>query len=245
MKNTRLILALTLSAVVVLPAFAAKPPQKPPAKPPAKPPTASAPVIRRKVAPAGDRIDQAVNRLLKQADVFWHEGNYEAVGQMYYIMTDLDPTYLEAWRDYGWLLWSGLQRDDAAMRVFQRGLAFHPDTWELYFEIGFLEQHKGQYLSAAQWYARAVGRNAPRHVWHARAHALEYAGLVDKSKATWRQIIAKFPDNPVAGQNLKRLEEGRVRKGPSMGLHTDQPPAPPDPDAAPPERPVRPDPDSI
>lgn len=188
---------------------------------PSVPPRAVAP-------PAQQRIGKAVDALLREVDAFWHEGDYEGAARMYGIITELDPAEVEPWRDYGWLLWAGLRRDDDAMRVFQRGLRYHHDTWELYFEIGYLEQHKGDYLAAAQWYAKAMGRNAPRMVWHSRAHALEYAGLVDKSKALWREIIARFPDNPVAPLNLKRLEEGRVRKAPpaTEGDMPDDPDAP-------------------
>ena len=171
-----------------------------------------------------------MSRLLKKADDFWHEGDYEAVASTYYVITDLDPTYMEGWQNYGWLLWSGLQRDDAAMRVFRRGLEYHPDTWEMYFEIAYLEQHLGHYASAAQWYAKATNFDAPRYVWHARAHALEFAGMVDKSKAMWKTIIAKFPDNPVAPANLKRLEEGRIRTRPYGAQDHSTPPAPRTPD---------------
>lgn len=188
----------------------------------------TAPYTPKKVAPrpADERIDQAVRRLLQKADDFWHQGDYESVTSLYYVVTDLDPSYLEGWQNYGWLLWSGLERDDAAMRVFQRGLVYHPDAWELYFEIAYLEQHRGNYLSAAQWYAKATNHNPPRHVWHARAHALEYAGLVDRSKAVWKTIIAKYPDNAVAAANLQRLEEGRIRNKPFGAGQDPGPPAP-------------------
>jgi tetratricopeptide (TPR) repeat protein len=178
---------------------------------------------KKPVPPAGRRIDQAVNRLLEQADVYWHRGEYDNVRATYAIITDLDPDFLDGWQSYGWILWAGLQQDDAAMRVFQRGLAYHPDTWELYFEIGNLEYHRRHFLNAAEWFAKASGHKAPMYVWHMRAHCLEYAGEIDKAKAMWKTIIAKFPDDPPAPANLKRLEEGRIRRNPVIGVEVPKP----------------------
>lgn len=218
MRVNALVLAAALSLACIASGVAAPKPA---------PPSGAYTPKKAKLRPAEDRIEQAVNRLIKKADEFWHAGDYEAAGSQYYVITDLDPEYVEGWTTYGWLLWAGLKRHDAAMRVFKRGLEHHPDTWELYFEIAYLEQHLGHFLQAAQWYAKATQYNPPRYVWHARAHALEYAGLADKSKALWKTIIARFPDNPVASQNLKRLEEGRVRTRPNLGIHEDDAPVPP------------------
>jgi tetratricopeptide (TPR) repeat protein len=181
----------------------------------------------KRVAPAAARIDRTVNQLLAQSDVFWHEGDFESVRWCYSVITDIDPKYVEGWQNYGWLLWSALDRDDAAMRVFLRGLEYNPEPYDLYFEIGNLEYHRRHFLSAAQWMAKATARKgAPFTAWHMRAHCLEYAGQTQKAKAVWKTIIAKFPDDPPAKINLKRLEEGRVRLNPVIGVEapkTDKP----------------------
>lgn len=190
-----------------------------PAKPAPKLPLVKAYTPEKKVLPpASRRIDQAMNRLLERADAYWHRGEYDNVRATYAIITDLDPTYMEGWRNYGWIMWAGLQQDDAAMRVFQRGLAYHPDTWEMYFEIANLEYHRRHFLNAAEWLAKATDHKPPMYVWHMRAHCLEYAGEINKSKAMWKKIIAMFPDDPPAPLNLKRLEEGRIRRNPVIGV---------------------------
>lgn len=206
--------------------------------PPAPPSVKAHTPVRKPVPPAARRIDQAVNRLLEQADVYWHRGEYDNVRATYAIITDLDPSYVDGWQNYGWILWAGLQRDDAAMRVFLRGLEYHPDRWEMYFEIANLEYHQRHFRSAAEWLAKATDHKPPMYVWHMRAHCLEYAGEVNKSKAMWKRIIAMFPDDPPAPANLKRLEEGRIRRNPVVGVEPLKNPAPhadgPD-DAAPEE----------
>lgn len=196
------------------------------------------------VMPPQQRIDRAVDQLLTQSDVFWHRGDFETVRACYAMITDLDPTYVEGWQNYGWVLWSTLSRDDAAMRVFQRGLAYNPNTYELYFEIGNLEYHRRHFLSAAQWLAKATDHKAPQMVWHMRAHCLEYAGEIGKAKAMWRTIISKYPKDPPAPINLKRLLEGRIHLNPVIGVEAPKRAAPPEPAA--PARPSIPiDPNSI
>jgi tetratricopeptide (TPR) repeat protein len=210
----------TISAWAILLVMAMPAAAKPPATAATKPaPTLKAYTPRRKApAPAERRIQQGVNHLLEQADVYWHRGEYDNVRATYAILTDLDPTFLDGWQNYGWILWAGLQQDDAAMRVFQRGLEYHPDTWELYFEISNLEYHRRHFLSAAEWAAKATNHNAPMYVWHMRAHCLEYAGEIGKAKAMWKQIIAKFPNDPPAPANLKRIEQGNIRRNPVAGV---------------------------
>jgi tetratricopeptide (TPR) repeat protein len=186
---------------------------------PAKRPSAKAHTPAKKpLRPADERIQQATNRLLEQSDVYWHRGEYDNVRATYAIITDLNPAFLDAWQNYGWILWAGLDQDDAAMRVFQRGLEYHPDRWELYFEIANLERHRRRFLSAAEWTAKATNHDAPMYVWHMRAHCLEYAGEIEKSKAMWKTIIRKFPDDPPAPANLRRLEEGRIHTDPAIGV---------------------------
>jgi tetratricopeptide (TPR) repeat protein len=200
-----------------------------------------------RVLPSHQRIDRAVDQLLTQTDVFWHRGDYDSVRACYAMITDLDPTYVEGWQNYGWVLWSTLSRDDAAMRVFLRGLAYNPNEYDLYFEIGNLEYHRRHFLSAAQWLAKATDRNAPQMVWHFRAHCLEYAGEIDKAKAMWRTIIRRFPNDAPAPANLKRLLEGRIHLNPVVGVEAPKRPAPPV-NAAPtvPSGPVSPvDPNSV
>ncbi|HEY3269082.1 MAG TPA: hypothetical protein VGM37_19395 [Armatimonadota bacterium] len=170
------------------------------------------------VKAADDRIDRAVNQLLVQSDVFWHAGDYESVRWCYSVITDLDPTYVEGWQNYGWLLWSGLDRDDAAMRVFMRGLKYNPNTYELYFEAGSLEYHRRRFLSAAEWLSKATARKAPFTVWHMRAHCLEYARQDQKAIALWKEIVRRFPKDDPAKLNLKRMLEGRFNRTPLLGV---------------------------
>jgi tetratricopeptide (TPR) repeat protein len=178
------------------------------------------------VPPAADRIDRAVNQLLVRSDVYWHAGDYDSVRACYAIITDLDPKYVEGWQNYGWIMWSALANDDAAMRVFLRGLRYNPGPYDLYFEIGNLEYHRRHFLSAAQWMAKATARKAPFGVWHMRAHCLEYAGQVEKAKALWAVIIRRFPNDPLAKTNLKRLKEGRIHLNPVIGVEALKSPKP-------------------
>lgn len=197
------------------------------------------------VPPASDRIDRAVNQLLVRSDVYWHDGDYDSVRACYAIITDLDPNYVEGWQNYGWLLWSALDNDDAAMRVFLRGLRYNPNTYELYFEIGNLEYHRRHFLGAAQWLAKATAHKAPFTVWHMRAHCLEYAGEVDKARALWAVIIAKFPKDAPALANQKRLKEGRIHLNPVVGVEPLKTNKPSLPDQSPRGRTVPIDPNSI
>lgn len=197
------------------------------------------------VPAAADRIDRAVNQLLVRTDVYWHAGDYDSVRACYAIITDLDPKYVEGWQNYGWLLWSAMDNDDAAMRVFLRGLRYNPAPYELYFEIGNLEYHRRHFLSAAQWLAKATARKAPFTVWHMRAHCLEYSGEVNKAKALWAAIILKFPKDTLAVINLKRLKEGRIHLNPVLGVEPLKKPKNAPPTEPPTDRTVPVDPNSI
>lgn len=186
------------------------------------------------IPPPQERIDQTVDKMIGHIDEYWHEGKYEEIAVLFSVIVELDPHHIESWQNYGWLLWSGLSRKDEAESVFRRGIAVNPDAYELYFEMGNLEYHRRRFLSAAQWLAKATGRGAPWTVWHQRAHCLEYAGEREKCVALWREIVRRFPDNPTSKLNLRRVEEGRFRDEPTLGVEARPLPDPhPNSDAQP------------
>jgi tetratricopeptide (TPR) repeat protein len=170
------------------------------------------------VLPAQDRIDAAVEALYKQSDVFFHEGDYESSLFCYDTIVALDPHDIEAWTNYGWLLWSGMDRREQSRKTLQQAIAYNPNDWEVYAEMGNLQYHYRDFLDAAAWFYKAMGRGAPWTVWHQRAHSLEYAGRRQQCVETWQKIVAKFPDDGAAKQNLKRVREGRFRTEPVIGV---------------------------
>jgi len=167
------------------------------------------------------RIDMALDKIITQIDVQWHAGDYDSVCSLYETALTLDPKYLDGWVTYGWFLWAACDRPEQAMKVLQQGLAHLPNEWQMYDGIGQLEYHRGRFLSAAQWAAKAIGRKAPWTAWHFRAHCLEYAGERVKCVALWKEIVKRFPDDGAAKLNLKRVNEGRFRKEPAIGVKPD------------------------
>ena len=93
MRVNALVLAAALSLACIASGVAAPKPA---------PPSGAYTPKKAKLRPAEDRIEQAVNRLIKKADEFWHAGDYEAAGSQYYVITDLDPEYVEA-MGFAWL----------------------------------------------------------------------------------------------------------------------------------------------
>lgn len=181
------------------------------AAPAAKPPPVPSPQAR---------IDAGVERLLKQADVFWHDGDYDGVVFCYSLAVELDPRDVESWTTYGWFLWSAMSRREESRKVLSEAIRMNPDRWEVYAEMGNLQYHYRDFLGAAAWFAKAIGRGAPWTTWHQRAHSLEYAGRHRQCIETWRQIVEKFPKDEAAKLNLKRVKEGRFRKEPVMGVES-------------------------
>lgn len=159
-----------------------------------------------------ERVERAIQRLIKQADVYWHRGDYPSVAEMNRIILELDPHFVEAWSNLGWILWAGLNDEAEAEKVLQEGLKLNPRRYEMYYELGFFYYRRKEYPKALKYLKQSVQLSPPPVVWNLYAHSLEKSGNPSQAAAVWRRMVKRFPNFPLSRVNLERLKRHSLIK---------------------------------
>ena len=110
------------------------------------------------------------------------------------LATTLDPRFTIAYR-FGAIFLAephpgGAGRPDQAIALLKKGIAFNPDKWDYYHDIGFIYYwHLHDYQKAADWFSR--GGDLPGAPFWLKTYAavmLTRGGDRQASRAMWTQI---------------------------------------------------------
>jgi hypothetical protein len=100
------------------------------------------------IAALGGFRTVAADLLWLKAEHVWHGGSWWAMLPILEAVTQLDPHFLLAWKVYGWHAAYNLHAESETMidrrywlargvEVLERAVEANPDTWEMYFELGW------------------------------------------------------------------------------------------------------------
>jgi tetratricopeptide (TPR) repeat protein len=165
-------------------------------------------------APPPESIDMLQDIFRKTADLLWeksdeyfHDGKFEWSIAALRLVTEIDPTDVEAFSVGAWLMDSKGRPDDA-LSFLEKGLSINPMRWEMNSELGEFFYNKKRYSDSTAYFETAVKLpDCPLVVWHRLAHAYERSGRIEESIKTWEQLTVLEPDNPIVDMNLDRLKE--------------------------------------
>jgi len=104
-----------------------------------------------------------------RADGFFDQGNYDAVLPIIRLCTILDPRQIDVYATGMWHIGYNFtdeeQRSDrrylpSALALGKEGARRNPETYEMYFETGWLWYHKidDDYFQAVRWFEQAASR---------------------------------------------------------------------------------------
>ena len=143
------------------------------------------------------------------ADVYWiralqhygserqkpgRERRYDLLYPLLDLATTLDPRFVVAYR-FGAIFLAephpgGAGRPDQAIALLKKGIAFNPDKWDYYHDIGFIYYwNLHDYQNAADWFDR--GGSLPGAPFWLKTYAavmLTRGGDRQASRAMWTQI---------------------------------------------------------
>ena len=148
-------------------------------------------------------LDVAVQALVDEADVWFHEGNYDQVIRFNEAAVFLDPSWVEVYAVTAWLQWS-MNRHGAAVSTYRRAASANPDDWEAYFELGFYYMHHGHLRAAVKYLKKSFELGAPAISARSYAHALEKSGRLQDALLVWQQLD-NIDESGVVDANIARL----------------------------------------
>lgn len=167
--------------------------------------TRKSPVSERQMA---DYIlGNTMEALSDLRDVHFHQGEYNHIVNLSYILVQGVPYDMPVYADSAYLLWS-TDRNDQAIAFLKQGLKANPNSYYMYDELGqhYLIMHPSQPEKALPYYQQAVKFNCPFATWHALARCYEQTNQWDKAVQAWQKAAKTYPDDALAPVRLKRAQ---------------------------------------
>jgi hypothetical protein len=137
-----------------------------------------------------------------RVDQYFHEGRYDKIMPLCYIITTMDPSWIDVYTTGAWHM--GYNFGDrrlvpAAVAFDQRGVDNNPKNSDMRYELGWMEMTRGYQFAAAANAFRQANQLGLRPVGkrHAYPHALEAAGDVKGAIAAWAELEREDPKDPV------------------------------------------------
>jgi tetratricopeptide (TPR) repeat protein len=156
-----------------------------------------------------DVLTRTRDLLWEKTDEFWHEGYLARCAAMCRLLTEFDPTDIEAYSNGAWLM-SSLDREDEALAYLEQGLSFNLDRYDMYSELGQFYFRRKNYEKAVEYYEKAVKfSDCPIVIWHQLAHSYERSGDIPEAIKIWEHIMTLDPkdEDTVIERNLNRLKK--------------------------------------
>ncbi len=164
-----------------------------------------------------------VDKFWRMSDEAFHDGDYARAISFHKAIVLLDPHDTESFGNAAWLMWSLGQKDEALAHI-ARGLKANPTSSEMWEVAGqqydlqkketpaLAVQSKEAFMNAVKFLPADTIKEDGQMLRRSLAHAAEKAGDLPLSIATWRKLVADFPDDVVNKNNLARVENLRRSK---------------------------------
>lgn len=157
---------------------------------------------------AGDAVATLLAVNQKLVDDYFHSGEWEKSVAASERMISLNPHDINPYANAAWLLWS-TDQVERAMALYQRMLAANPENPEGYYIIGhYFFFTRRDYAAALPYLEDAVKHGAKPPQSHLYGHCLAKLGRTADALAFWRQVLADYPDNAVAKNEIEKLADG-------------------------------------
>ncbi|MHB1457030.1 MAG: HEAT repeat domain-containing protein [Armatimonadota bacterium] len=171
---------------------------------------ASAPAVREasgKTPPPGiEQVwESAANVFSKEADWWWHKGNYDQAIRCHEAAVLIDPDYPESYSIIAWLQWS-LDRDAEAINTLKRGITANPKNHESYYNLGTHYYNTKRYKESDYYLRKAVQLGGGHLVKRIYAHSLEKNGKLGEALFQWKEIVHLRPDDLAAKRMYDKLK---------------------------------------
>jgi tetratricopeptide (TPR) repeat protein len=163
----------------------------------------------------------ALGRARLAADICWLEaiqyygkhrrsdGRYGFAETLFRTLTDLDPSFENAYVFGALVLHGDVRAPQAAFALLDRGMAQNPSSWRLAFQRGFFAYLTAKESPEAVRYLSQAARlpGAPPWVGRLAAFAATKAGDRDLSLEMWRRVLENSENDEVRRIAREKLRE--------------------------------------
>lgn len=156
--------------------------------------------------------DAAEERMARQADAWFKDGDYPRVIQLLRFRGELYSGDEEANSDLGWML-ENVEEDAEALRVYQAFRRRNPQNPDAPWLEANFRFRKKDYAPIPALLEPTIARKPHPNSYRTLAHAYERTNRLADSERIWTTYLARFPDDETAKANLRRVKEKRAKAG--------------------------------
>lgn len=167
-----------------------------------------------------DLTEGIVDLLYLSVDNFWHYGEYSKIFPLFYLITKILPTDVNAYVMGGWFLINGIapkykgkekeRIKNYAVEFMKKGIEKNPNDYRLYFELAWFYYNEGKFEEAIEYLNIAENFPHPFYVESLKGHIYTKRNEKEKAINVWEKIKEKYPEmKDIAERNLKRLKGER------------------------------------
>jgi tetratricopeptide (TPR) repeat protein len=147
----------------------------------------------------------ARNILWMKMDEAWDSGRWHDCLFIMRTVTLVDPHFIEGWKTTSWHLMYNMtvETDDEDLKqlylregadVLKEGISWNPDTYELYWELGWDYFDKvDDYDQAARWFKDAIQFDHPEYIERMMAHGYERKPDIQKALDWYDYCLKRYP----------------------------------------------------
>jgi len=158
--------------------------------------------------------DFLLDRIAEQIDKNWHAGKWDECIRLLRQNIEIDPTDTEAYTDLGWVL-ANLKRDAEAAAAYKSGIAANPKSFDIPHHFGMFYSRRKKYEQAIEQFRLAAKNGAPQAWQHMLPDTLEKVGRKQEALDQWRELLKRFPNDPIAKEHIKALEKAVEKAQPA------------------------------
>jgi tetratricopeptide (TPR) repeat protein len=170
---------------------------------------------RESLQVVGDMLTHTENNLIDAGDYYYHHGDYNRDIALNRVVTEIDPSNVEAYSGAGWLLESDGDLKSAEA-LYAKGVKLNPASSYMGYQLGFFyfnTVHK--YASAVKVLKRSVHCPDANDIdYKLLAHSYSRAKDYKAALTTWKIVKARFPNSVAVDHNLQEAQSDFDRFGP-------------------------------
>lgn len=165
-----------------------------------------------------DRIDKiwdaADERLVRQVDVWFKDGDYPRLIQLLLFRNELYPHDYEVATDLGWML-ENVEDDDAALAVYKKFRARNLGEKDAPYPEANYYFGKKDYSKVPPLIEPTLAQDPHANSWRILAHSYDRMEKLADSLRVWEAYVKLHPDDAAAKNNLERVKAKLAKGGKS------------------------------
>ena len=145
------------------------------------------------------------NRLINQSDIWYEDGEFPNCVSLLRVQHAYSPDDQDVMTSLGWML-ENIELMDEARLVYKEFSDRNPEKGDAVFPLAFSYYNAKEWDNAIRVLEPSLSKNASPNTYRILAKCYERKKMYKDAIRIWELELKKFPDEPTAVANIKRVK---------------------------------------